>query len=89
MSYGAGVETLKVGIGDEYPGVDSKTAWYNRNLRIFANIQRIAEKPGERILVGIGAGQLPILRNAAMSSPEYDLVEVGRYLGVRCQSRTK
>ncbi|HLA11742.1 MAG TPA: DUF5694 domain-containing protein [Pyrinomonadaceae bacterium] len=83
------VETFKSGVGDEYPGVDSKTAWYNRNLRIFANIQRITEHPGERILVIIGAGHLPILRHAAMASPEYDLIEVKQYLGSSCQSKTK
>ncbi len=83
------IETFKSGIGDEYPGVDSKTAWYNRNLRIFANIQRITEKPGERILVIIGAGHLPILRHAATASPEYGLVEVKQYLGSSCQSGTK
>lgn len=83
------IETFKAGVGDEYPGVDSKTAWYNRNLRIFANIQRITEKPGERILVIIGAGHLPILRHAATASPEYELVEAKQYLGSPCQSRTR
>lgn len=83
------VESFKAGKGDEYPGVDSKTAWYNRNLRIFANIQRITEKPGERILVIIGAGHLPILRHAAMASPEYELVEVALYLSSTCRSRIK
>ena len=47
---------VKAGEGGQYPGVDSKTAWYNRNLRIFANLQRLTEQPGERILLVIGAG---------------------------------
>lgn len=83
------VESFKAGVGDEYPGVDSKTAWYNRNLRIFANIQRITEKSGERILVVIGAGHLPIIRHAAMASPEYELVEVAGHLGSSCRSQAK
>lgn len=71
---------FKVGRGHEYPGVDFVTAWYNRNLRIFANLQRITEGPSDRILLIIGSGHLPVLRHCALSSPEYELVEVNQYL---------
>ena len=74
------VDHFKVGVGSEYPGVDVMTAWYNRNLRIFANLQRITEPPGERLLIIYGAGHVPILRHCAEASPEYDLVEVSDYL---------
>jgi hypothetical protein len=69
-----------VGVADEYPGVDSRTRWYNRNLRIFANLERISTLEDERILLIIGAGHLPILRHAALASPEYELVEVSDFL---------
>lgn len=72
----------RMALGDEgeYPGADHVTGWwYNRNLRIFANVRRIAE-PGDRILVIIGAGHVPILRHAFMSSPEFRLVEVAEVL---------
>ena len=60
--------------------VDQVTGgWYNRNLRIFANIHRIAE-PGDRILVIIGAGHVPIIRHAFRASPEFRLIEVGDVL---------
>ena len=73
------VGSFKAGVGKEYPGVDSKTRWYNRNLRIFANLQRITDRADERILLIIGHGHLPILRHAVQASPEYELVEVGDY----------
>lgn len=75
------VESFKAGVGDDYPGVDSKIAWYNRNLRIFANLLRIMDREEERILVVIGSGHLGILRHAVESSPECQLVEVAEYLG--------
>ena len=59
---------------------DMQTAWYNRNLRIFQNLQRITEGPGERILLVIGAGHVPIIRHAVISSPEYELVEVDQLI---------
>ena len=70
------VGTFAAGSGDDFAGADSTTAWYNRNLRILANLQRITESPDDRILLLIGAGHLPILRHAIQASPEYDLVEL-------------
>jgi len=63
------VGEFDVGAEHDYPGVDALTGWYNRHLRIFANLQRIAESDGERILVVIDA------------SPQDDLVEVNELLG--------
>jgi hypothetical protein len=74
------VDRFKVGEEGAYPGVDWVTAWYNRNLRIFANLQRITESPEERLLLIIGGGHLAILRHCALASPEYDLVEVHEFL---------
>lgn len=72
---------FRVGGGNEYPGVDLITVWwYGRNLRIFANIQRITECADDRILVIIGAGHLPILRHAVECSPDHQLVEVASVL---------
>ena len=74
------VNTFGVGEGEEYPGVDGFVSqWYNRNLKIFQNIRRISE-PGESVVVVIGAGHLPIIRHAAESSPEFEVVEVADYL---------
>jgi len=67
-------------IGDfklgEYRGADVIAAsWYDRNLRIFRNIQRITEGPEDRILVVIGNGHAAILRQLFEASPEYEFVE--------------
>lgn len=70
--------------GDEsFTGPDAVTGWVNRNLRIFRNVQRISAAPGERVLVIYGSGHLPLLRYMAEASPEYELVEVDRYLSGR------
>jgi hypothetical protein len=74
------VGSFKLGRGEDYFGADVKTAWYNRNLRIFQNLQRITRGPDERLLVVIGAGHVPILRHAALASPDYELVELEQVL---------
>jgi uncharacterized protein DUF5694 len=75
------VGPFKLARGDNYVGVDDATRWYNRNLRIFSNLQQLTTSPEERILVFIGSGHLPILRFQAASSPEHRLVEPREYLG--------
>jgi hypothetical protein len=75
------IGSFYLGRDDDYFGPDMRTRWYNRNLRIFHNLQRITALPEERIIVIIGSGHVPILRHSVEASPEYRLVEVRDYLG--------
>lgn len=49
--------------------------WYNRNLRIFRNIQGITDCAEDRIMVLMGNGHAAILRQLFEASPEYEFVE--------------
>lgn len=65
----------------DYTGVDWISAsWFNRNLRIFRNIQRITDKPGDRILVIYGSGHLYLLTNFLEASSNYTIVPVLDFL---------
>jgi hypothetical protein len=65
----------------DYFGVDFETGrWFNRNLRIFRNIQRIGAKPGDRVVVIYGAGHMNLLNTFFDASPEYHRVELSDYL---------
>ena len=62
-------------------GVDFTSGWwFNRNLRIFRNIQRINPTPEDRILVIFGSGHLNILNPLFDASPEFMLVPAKDYL---------
>ncbi len=74
------VGEIAVGGNGDYSGADMRTAWYNRNLRIFSNIERIPLKTDERILVIIGQGHVPILRHFVENTLEYSLAETGKYI---------
>jgi hypothetical protein len=50
--------------------------WYNRNLRIFRNIQRITTSPQDRILVVFGWGHMGILKHLFECTPEYQVVRL-------------
>lgn len=65
----------------DYTGADFETGrWFNRNLRIFRNVQRIPKERSERILVIYGAGHLNVLNYLFSSSPEYEYVSPLPYL---------
>lgn len=78
---GSLVGFFTVGGDTSYVGPDFIAGWYDRNLRIFRNLQRITSRPDERLLVVYGAGHLATLRHFVESSAEYRLVEAGEYLG--------
>lgn len=62
-------------------GADFTTGWwFNRNLRIFRNIQRIDATPEDRILVIYGAGHMNLLNVFFEASPEYELLQVKDFL---------
>lgn len=55
--------------------------WYERNLKIFANLTRIADAAGDdRILLVIGVGHCKILRQLVQDSRDFELVEANSYL---------
>ena len=49
--------------------------WFNRNLRIFRNIQRIKTSEEDRILILFGSGHVSILKWLFECSPEYELIK--------------
>ena len=60
----------------EFRGADVLALeWYDRNLRIFRNIQRIAISPKDRVLVLFGAGHIAILDQLFKASPEYNYIK--------------
>ncbi len=65
----------------DFTGVDFETGrWFNRNLRIFRNIQRISHKSDDKILLIIGGGHLNLLNYFFDISKEFDLVSPLPYL---------
>ncbi|MEJ2547621.1 MAG: DUF5694 domain-containing protein [Gemmatimonadota bacterium] len=77
--HGIYMRFARVGAGDTYIGADLVARWYTRNIKIFANLQRITV-PGDRVLVIYGSGHVPTLRELVTYDPEMVLVETMPYL---------
>jgi len=67
----------------EYAGPDLLAAWYQRNIRIYANIVKLIDSPNERILVLYGAGHLGWLRQDAANDPSVRLRKLSDFIGKR------
>lgn len=71
--------SVTVGNHEEYPGVELVANWHRRNMRIFTNMEHIAE-PGDRIILMYGAGHSAILRDLVSAHPFMKLVDPLEYL---------
>lgn len=71
---------LRVGADTAYPGATVAARWYERNLRITANILRVIDSPTDRVLVIIGAAHGPILRELLERVPGVRLVSAADVL---------
>ena len=71
----------RVGLGDEYPGVNWLVhIWYDRNLKIFVNITRITESADDRILLMMGAGHIFLVQQFLEDSGDYIIESPLKYL---------
>ena len=71
----------RVGLGDEYPGVNWLAhLWYARNLKIFVNLTRITESTDDRILLIIGAGHVYLVQQFLEESGDYIIESPLKYL---------
>ena len=68
------IDMNKVNLGN-YEGSQLVLQWYERNLKIFSNLQNICEK-GDRVLVLIGSSHLKILKELVCASSEMVMVEI-------------
>lgn len=69
----------QVGNVNDYYGTKFVSSWYDRNLRIFSNIQRMANND-DRILVIIGAGHCATINRFIEEYPSMEFVSPLPYL---------
>ncbi|MGZ5444046.1 MAG: DUF5694 domain-containing protein [Thermoanaerobaculia bacterium] len=73
------VEMARIGSPEHPVGAEQTAVWYARNIRIFANLARMA-KPGDRIVVIYGSGHTAILQQLIRDMPGMKVVEANDFL---------
>lgn len=78
--HGFYLRLTSIGSSSQPAGAELVTRWYQRNLKIFGNVLRLASSPEERILILFGAGHGKLLRQFTAESPDLQLVPASTYL---------
>ena len=66
--------------GGRCEGAEAVARWYERNLKIFSNLQRLAQN-SKKLFVLYGAGHLYLLRQFINATEGLTLADTDRYLG--------
>jgi len=70
----------RFGDARENPGANWVGQWHARNLRTYANLARIAGRPGDRTVVIFGGGHEPLLRAYASESGTFHVADARDFL---------
>jgi hypothetical protein len=70
--------TNPIGVRDGYAGADATASWWQRNFRMYANIQQVA-KPGERVIAIGGLGHTAILKQLLEIDQRLEGIKVDGY----------
>lgn len=79
LNHNVYIQTNAINIDNNYAGARMVAKWYERNLKIFSNIQRLAIK-SKRLFIIYGAGHIQILRELINADDNLKLVDVYKYL---------
>jgi len=69
-----------IGTKDGYEGADEAAKYYQRNLRIYSNLNRIQATKEDRIFILSGGSHAAFLKEFMERSPKYEVVNTLEYL---------
>jgi uncharacterized protein YfkK (UPF0435 family) len=69
-----------VGTEKGFEGADEATKYYQRNLRMFSNLNRIQLTEDDRVFILMGASHTAFFRDFISRSPKYEMVNTIEYL---------
>jgi hypothetical protein len=72
---------FKMNEKEDYFGADGAIWWYDRNIRIFANLLGINEPGKDRVFLLIGAGHVPLLKFLADASADFNNRQLQEFVG--------
>jgi hypothetical protein len=63
----------------DWAGADLVADWFRRNIRIYSNVVRLVDSPGERVLVIYGSGHLGWLQQQFSNDPSIRLRKLSEF----------
>lgn len=68
------------GTDNNFEGADEAAKYYQRNLRMYLNLNRIPLKKDDRVFILMGASHTAFFRDFMSRSPKYEMVNTFKYL---------
>ena len=68
------------GTDNKFEGADEAAKYYQRNLRMYLNLNRVPLNKDDRIFVLMGASHTAFFRDFMSRSPKYEMVDTFKYL---------
>ncbi len=68
------------GTDGNFEGADEATKYYQRNLRMYSEMNRLKIKPTDRVFILMGASHTAFFRDFISRSPKYKMVNTFEYL---------
>ncbi len=81
VAHGLYLLLAEMGTATDQKGAEVVAGWYERNLRVFSNIARLAG-PDDRVLVIFGAGHGTVLRDFVLDHPGLHFVDAREFLAL-------
>ena len=69
-----------VGTQNGFEGADEATKYYQRNMRMYSNLNRLQLTPNDRVFILLGASHSAYFRDFISRSPKYQMVNTFDYL---------
>lgn len=69
----------EIGEPGDWAGADLVADWFRRNVRIYANVMKLASSPNDRVLVIYGAGHLGWLQHDFAGNPNVRLRKLAEF----------
>lgn len=69
-----------VGIDNGFEGADNAALFYQRNMRIYSNLNRIKMNKDDRVFILMGSAHTAFLRDFINRSPKFEMVNTLEYL---------
>lgn len=68
------------GTEDDFEGADEAAKYYQRNLRMYTNLNRLDLSKDDRVFILMGASHTAFFRNFMRGDPKYKMVDTFEYL---------
>ncbi|SIQ86659.1 DUF5694 domain-containing protein [Maribacter ulvicola] len=79
IAYNADIMT-HISTKNKFEGADVAAKYYQRNLRMYSNLNKISLTQNDRVFILMGSSHIAFFRDFMRRSPKYNMVDVFEYL---------